>query len=165
MNSTRKPAVALSVALNSQDVELLQSVAPGVAEIHIHEHNYYGGVKMSDQKTEVNIGSIQANQSAFAIGDNNTVTTTNHLGQQVKDATEALIEALKAHDIPQDTRKDLIGTVQTAAAQAREDKPNKTLIQILMTTVKTMVSAFEASPALITAYEAWAHALHPVCLT
>ncbi|GEO26846.1 hypothetical protein AAC03nite_26310 [Alicyclobacillus acidoterrestris] len=117
---------------------------------------------MADKKTEVHIGSMQANQSAFAIGDNNTVTTTNQSGQQVKDAAEALIEALKAHDIPQDTREELVGTVQTVASQANEDKPNKTLIRGLVTTVKTMISAFEASPALITAYEAWAHALHPL---
>lgn len=117
---------------------------------------------MSNKKNEVHIQSLQAAQSAFAIGDSNAATVNYRSDAEINDATRALLEALKALDIPEDTHAELADTIKTVVSEANAEKPNKTTIRGLMKAIQGLISTFERSPALIAAYEAWARALHPI---
>jgi hypothetical protein len=110
-----------------------------------------GGIHMSDYRGI----KINAQQSAFALGENHKVTTNNNNQRLRVEDTEELLRIVNEVDLPIDQKKELEELIESATEEASSETPKKTILKRFLNGISDIIGTVKNSPELITAYQKW----------
>jgi hypothetical protein len=99
--------------------------------------------------SDVNISG--ANNGIISVGDNNnnSVNISNQQSQEFDHLTKRLLDEIKKYDLVENEKENLVNHVKTVAEQVKSEKPNNSIIDLLLKGMDMVIKPVELGPAFI----------------
>ncbi|CAM3463673.1 hypothetical protein EDM52_18545 [Brevibacillus invocatus] len=160
--SVNPPPLTQKGMITPASMSMLHELFPSIAEmldkpteIHLHQYNSEGDMHLTTHGPKYNIGKIDAPQGSVQVGDYGSATTYNTTAAGLVDAKKELLEAIQNSDIPEETKQELSGAIDSISEEVAKEKPNRLSLNGMLDGLTKAITTFEKTPGLITVYEKW----------